>query len=422
MSNITNPGTTDFAFPTGGGNSVLIPVQDDALSLSAAASISSGLQAELTAGTITPYTYDGSSSPFNPPAGNTELIVDTGTNLLLPTNVSDVLVNTGSFVTLSAAFGTTQQNVVSGVGGIDLQANNGTGTILAAGGDNQIAVSAGGNHEIVTGAGDDTIFVTHGNNTVSGGAGNNTIVLGDGNNNVISTGADQINAARGLATGGTDTINAAMNTNSVNINGSRNDIEFINGSGVSSLNGQSGSDTVFGGSGGGSFSGGSAGNNLLIGGTGAVDLTGGGSGDVLALTFGNASNLLTAGSGNETLFGGFASGANTFQAGSGTDLVIGGLGNDTLQAGTGNASIAGSLGSNQFLFVDGQAGGVDTLLDFSLSSTNKVDLQGYGSGAATAALAGKVVSGGNTTITLSDHTSITFLNDTNLKASNFIVS
>src|ERR1700744_4596603 len=40
MSKFINPGTTDFAFPTGGGNSVLIPVQDDPLSLAAAASIS----------------------------------------------------------------------------------------------------------------------------------------------------------------------------------------------------------------------------------------------------------------------------------------------------------------------------------------------------------------------------------------------
>src|SRR5258708_4570925 len=124
MSKFINPGTTDFAFPTGNGNMVLIPVQEDPLSLAAAASISSGLRAELKAGTITPYTYDG-SSPFNPPAGNTELIVDSGaTPLLLPSTVSDVLINTNDSVTLSAGFGTTQQNVVSGMGGLDLEAND----------------------------------------------------------------------------------------------------------------------------------------------------------------------------------------------------------------------------------------------------------------------------------------------------------
>jgi hypothetical protein len=102
--------------------------------------------------------------------------------------------------------------------------------------------------------------------------------------------------------------------------------------------------------------------------------------------------------------------------------MIGGLGNDTMQAGTGSASIAGSLGNNEFLFVDGQAGGIDTLLDFSLSKGNKVDLQGYGANEVQTALAGAVVANGSTSITLSDNTSITFVNDTHLTAANFIVS
>ena len=132
--------------------------------------------------------------------------------------------------------------------------------------------------------------------------------------------------------------------------------------------------------------------------------------------------MLTAGSGNETLTGGLATGANTFQAGSGNDLVIGGLGNDVLQAGTGNASLAGSLGNNQFLFVNGEAGGNDMLMDFTLSHGNKVNLQGYGANQVDTALAGAVVAKGNTTITLSDNTSITFLSDTHVTAANFITS
>ncbi len=81
----------------------------------------------------------------------------------------------------------------------------------------------------------------------------------------------------------------------------------------------------------------------------------------LATLAGKAADVLQAGSGNETLLGGLSTGANTFDAGSGNDMILGGLGNDTIQAGTGNATEDGSFGHNLFLFVDGQAGGVDSI-------------------------------------------------------------
>jgi Ca2+-binding RTX toxin-like protein len=412
----TNPGTTELAFPTGGGNTVLIPVQEDPLSMSAAAGIAAKLHSELAAGTITPYTFDGTSD-FNPPTGNTELILDTGASLDLPANITEVLVNTNQSVTLSEDAAGAQQDVVAGTGGLTYLTNSSSGAILAAGGDNLIEVLAGGTHTISTGAGDDVIEAVQGNNTIAAGVGTNVMSLGDGNNYVLSTGNDFVLASGEV--GGTDTINAASNTNSDQIFGGFNNLVFINGTAASSLEGDSGSDTVYGGAGGGVYSGGSNGNNLLIGGTGAVTLVGGGSGDVLTLTTGHAANLLTAGAGNETLIGGLSTGANTFQAGSGNDLLVGGLGNDTLQAGTGNASMAGSLGHNQFLFVDGEAGGTDMLEDFQLSSGNKVALQGYGPNEVQNALADKVVAHGSTTITLSDNTSITFVGDTHVTASNF---
>jgi hypothetical protein len=235
MSKFINPGTTDFAFPTGNGDTVLIPVQDDPPSLCAANSIAHSLKTQLADGAITSYTYDG-STPFNPPAGNTELIVDAaGASLSLTSNISNVLINTDSFVTLTSGAGNTSLNIVSGLGGLDLIANDGTGTVLAAGGDNSINVLVGGNHEIVTGGGDDSIEVDHGDNLVSAGAGTNAITLGDGNNYVMSTGQDAVFATPGLTTGGTDTINASLNSNAVQIRGGHNNIEFINGGGVSKL-------------------------------------------------------------------------------------------------------------------------------------------------------------------------------------------
>ncbi len=47
-------------------------------------------------------------------------------------------------------------------------------------------------------------------------------------------------------------------------------------------------------------------------------------------------------------------------------------------------------------------------------------MQGYGANAVQAALGSATVAGGSTTLTLSDHTSVTFIGVTGLNAANFV--
>jgi hypothetical protein len=82
--------------------------------------------------------------------------------------------------------------------------------------------------------------------------------------------------------------------------------------------------------------------------------------------------------------------------------------------------MTGGGGIDVFSFVSGQAGGQDVITDFS--SQDFVNLVGYGSGEVANALNSAVVSGGSTTVQLSDATKITFLNFTNLNQNNFYSS
>jgi Ca2+-binding RTX toxin-like protein len=164
-------------------------------------------------------------------------------------------------------------------------------------------------------------------------------------------------------------------------------------------------------------SGGSDGNNLLIADVGKATLVGGGGGDTL-FAAGSQAQLLRAAGGNETLFAGFASGDDTLQAGSGHDSLVAGLGNDTLQAGTGSATMVGGFGKDIFAFIKGEAGGTDLVQNFL--DGDKIDLIGYGPHAVADALKTQKVVDGSVTITLSDHTKITFAGVTSLTRGDFV--
>jgi Ca2+-binding RTX toxin-like protein len=165
---------------------------------------------------------------------------------------------------------------------------------------------------------------------------------------------------------------------------------------------------------------GEAGSLLVLGGSGAATVTGGAGGATLlgaaggVVTYGNSGGAgalaYTAGSGNETLNAGLSTTNNFLNAGSdaaGHDSIVSGSGNDTLLAGAGADTLGGGGGSDLFAFIDGHVGGADVIAGFTAQDT--VALFGYGSGAAATALQNAVSSGGNTTLTLADNTTITFL-------------
>ena len=78
--------------------------------------------------------------------------------------------------------------------------------------------------------------------------------------------------------------------------------------------------------------------------------------------------------------------------------------------GAGSSTLTGSGGANLFEFTKVVGGGAATITDFN--TNNSVLLQGYGVGAADAALQSATTSGSSTILTLSDNTKITFLNVT----------
>ncbi len=362
-------------------------------------------------------TADG-PPPSLPLGVNGELVVSKTGTTLAPHGYTYVVDTAHSAVIYGS--GDANQRILAGSGNLTYYAPGGSGTIVTGGGNNlvNIASSDTGSWFIAMGNGNDTIrALGSGNDTISLGTGRHAIQLGAGQNFVETSGTDTI-----LASSGRETIDASGSNGSQLIYGNASKLFFVGGDGPSSVFGGSGSDTVFGGSGRTLLYGGSGGNNFLQAGTGAATLFGGGDGDQLYAA-GDARQALHAGSGNETLFGGFASGNDTFYGGSGSDQIFGGLGRNTFVAGTGAATITASPGSeNMFEFVRGMAGGRELVLGLTDPSQVLIDLVGYSEHEAMQALAGQVRSGGGVTISLSDHTRITFQNVSGLSRSNFASS
>ena len=387
------------------GATVTIPISS-AQNAVIAQQLLAGISAGEAAGTITAYTASG-IGPITAPAGQSALFITTPGLISIP-NSTGTVIDTATAPTILFGGNAAQQNVISGDGGLNYTTNLGVGTVIADGGANVIstALTGGGNHLILTGDGNDAIFAFSGNDTISAGGGENSIVLGSGNDVVDVTGQDTIQVGTGAATIGVTSGNAL-------VQGGAGKLTFINDGQDSTVLGGTGSVTVEGG-GGGVFHGGTDGNNLLIGGEGATTLFGGGNNDQL-FGIGTGNDLLQAGSGNETLFG-LGTGNDTFKAGSGNDVITGGSGANTLVAGTGNATLTGGSGNDVFSFVNGQAGGHVVITDFTIGQ-DSVSLQGYNKNALSQALSHATVAGGSTTISLADHTTITFQNVVNLDTS-----
>jgi uncharacterized protein (TIGR03118 family) len=262
------------------------------------------------------------------------------------------------------------------------------------------------------------------NNVITTSAGSNFVPLGSGTNLMVSGGTDTISG-----TTGADTV--AAGNNAVLLFGNGDQLLFIGGagtasvvagSGVSSVFGGSGTLLAFGGAGGGELAAGNGmatlvagagnstlfagtGNDVLFGGTGAATLVGGASGD----------DTLVAGSGAQILYGG--GGTDILFAGSGATTLVGGAGETVFVAGINSAMVAGP-GADFFVFASGVASGQEVVS--GLSSNDGIVLQGFGADAAQMAIAGQVNSGGNTTITLSQGTTVTFFGLAHLDASAFV--
>ncbi|WP_408886877.1 calcium-binding protein, partial [Komagataeibacter swingsii] len=254
-----------------------------------------------------------------------------------------------------------------------------------------------GNGNLLADSVSDSTIQGHAKLTVEGGA--SDTIYGKGNllADSVSDSTIQAQAKLTVSGGSNDTISASHSTRlddvdastiSVSVHGS---LTFIDGS-----NGIS--DTV-------------TGSYATIYGTAGLDLT---------ANIG-ATTTYYASSGNETLDGGLSTGKLYARAGSGNDTLIGGSGYDTLRAGTGDDLFVAGSAQTEFEFIKGKAGGNDIIQDFGKSAGNVVKLSGYDAKTSSiqAMLDNATIAGGNTTVSLTDNTRITFVGVTDLKVQNF---
>ncbi|MCQ8277254.1 hypothetical protein NFI95_02165 [Acetobacteraceae bacterium KSS8] len=276
---------------------------------------------------------------------------------------------------------------------------------------------------------------------VAGAAGTAPVTTDAGTSNSITVmaGSAVIHAL------GNDTVSAAEGGSVVSGGGS---LLFV-GAGASTVDGGSGSATISGGAGG-VYKGGTSGNNIIHG-AGSSTVMGGGSGDQL---HGGVGDMLVAANGNTTLFGGtcdvlvdadrsFAfsgqqavlfgseAGQSDVVAGTGDFLLVGrggattvfgGTGGSTTWAGSANLTdVAGSgtgtlvVGSGETALWINQEAGKQDILAVGGAGGGSATVLGFRAGTDHFSTAGDVgvvsrsVSNGSLTVSLSDHTTITFV-------------
>ncbi len=290
----------------------------------------------------------------------------------------------------------------------------------------------GGNDTLIGGKGNDLIDGGSGIDTLKGESGGDTYMVDDARDVVIeaaNAGTDTVQAScsytlganieklfllgsgkyggTGNALANTITGNAAANT----LKGLGGNDLLLGGGGNDRLEGGDGNDTLDGGAGSDRLCGGH-GNDLYMVSAGdtVVELRGEGTDTVQAgcsyTLSDNVERLLLTGSGNHAGTGNALSnritgnaganllkgmdGSDVLDGGSGSDRLYGGNGNDTLEGGAGTDRLSGGAGRDVFVFrkvsdTTVSSGGRDTVLDFSSSDGDLIDLRGIDARAATSA-------------------------------------
>jgi Ca2+-binding RTX toxin-like protein len=157
---------------------------------------------------------------------------------------------------------------------------------------------------------------------------------------------------------------------------------------------------------------GGSGSNTLIGGAGS-DVLVNADGGATTMIGGTGNSLFVEAGGTALVYGG--SGNDTFLAyGNSTMTVVEGNGNNEAMFGSGAMTVYGGTGTDLYDFVLGNGGGTDVINGFK-SGTDQLRLYGYDTSAVN-----QTTAGGNTTLMLSDGTTIILAGITNLSASSII--
>ncbi len=278
-------------------------------------------------------------------------------------------------------------------------------TIALAGGTNTF-VFGGNGYNVATEGGTTTAFLGGSGSISATGAtfvldGSDTVTAGGSGNFVFGSGGTNSNVIKDAGSGASVVVNAGATTLFGGTGGLyyllAGTTEYIapaSGSDTLVASTSSGATTVFGGSGSAAFfQGGDTAPIEFISGGGNDSIVGGPAGNILAFdSAGGTLNLygtdtsnndfLIAGSGSETLNAVFSTGTVTAIGGPGSDTVY--LSNqsaDTYYAGSGSATVVGGTSgtttqADLYAFVNGSAGGYDTILNWA--ANDGLVFLGYG--------------------------------------------
>jgi V8-like Glu-specific endopeptidase len=395
-------------------------------------------------GQVVPVTFTpGTAIPAAPIGKAGSIIMHIGGAVTLPGGYTAFATDATAPVSVTGG-SAAGELIIAGTGGLNFTAGAGSGTVMAGGGNNTINMpTVSGNQYVYLGGGADTVQTGTGQATIDAGPGNNLLNLGTGTNYVVSSGNDTIHA-----TGGAVTVNAVAGASALVFSGS-SALSFSSSGNASTVisgtSGAAGADTIFangggdyyggngsfvfiggragstavGGSGNNTLFGGTSDNDLLVAGTGPSTLVG--SNGISIVGLGAVPDVLIAGAGSETLVGSGGGGNDILFANTGTDALFAGTGNDTFVASSGTVQMVGGPGQDLFVFVNGATGGSASIWNFT-QGQDHVALFGYGANIAPSLIASAVVSGNATTITLPDHTTITFGNVANLTTSDLFAA
>ncbi len=440
---------------TGANNQILTVQLNGVTNFTVAQQFASIINQAAGAGTLTAFNVTSGGVTPAVPMGNTSeaVILSASAPVAMPAGYTFLTDVATTPTTISGATATGGfEGVLSGTAGVTFNAGATDGIFVAGGGAN-VFNGTSGSFSVYTGDGSDTITTGAGSDYVDAGTGANVITLGSGGAYVASTSNDLITGGSGLSTVGASghgaTINGGTGAILVNSTGAADVVTLGSGGGSifggtnSTYNlvgdamviGDDGSNTVNaggatayvsagsgnvlvkGGAGALTFLGG-AGNSTVTGGSAPVTLFGANGGSV-TFTGTAAGNMLTVVDSGKVDASGSTGAGDTLFGGLGANTILGGTGADLFVVRSGASSLTGGAnGVNTYDFIASNTGGAtDVISDFK--SADKVSVSGYTASTPGAVLATATVSGGSTTITLSDQTKIVFQNYTNLSAGNF---
>jgi len=430
LDTITGGANFSAAVTTGGFRASVLGGSGDLTTLS---EVDTGLRNTIQAGAgTTTVTLEGSFGRTRGGTGNFTVDDVTANNTIIGSTANTTAVTVGAAAAFSDVYGRSGDMNI-----LDLGAN----AILGAGSDAGSVTIAGANTQLYgseTGSG--TLFA-------SIGAANADVF---GLNNSTTVDASNSAATGALVFGG---FSSVPGTNgALSIQGGADSLVAVTGGSNSTINAGSGNTFVYIGTG--TPLDAVAGNNLIHGGAGILDVTfiggagtatvfGGEGASSLFGTDGTDANFIGNGTGGfmvaagtsvggETLNAGGSTTNDTLQAASGNVSLVAGSGSDVLFAGVNTGSLAGvgtvsggdtmvsGIGPDTVIFSHGVWSGAAVVTNFSAADTYL--LSGYGSLAAGVALAGSTSTGGDTTVSLTDGTHITFTDATAAQLAGHLIS